>query len=136
MTCRKLPELAGPLNDPAIHENAEGRNAPAALLHLLVARIEIGDKVLRLHLTAEALLDRFAGGQKLNHGNRAETGEGNDETISALSNIFTQTLGSWAVWIFSIGAFMILFSTVLSGVGAGGLDVYATQRGLRRDFLG
>ena len=46
--------------------------------------------------------------------------EGNAETISALSNIFTQTLGSWAVWIFSIGAFLILFSTVLSGMAAGG----------------
>jgi Mn2+/Fe2+ NRAMP family transporter len=46
--------------------------------------------------------------------------EGNDQTISALSNIFTQTLGAWAVWIFTIGAFLILFSTVLSGVGAGG----------------
>ncbi len=46
--------------------------------------------------------------------------EGNNETISALSNIFTQTLGAWAVWIFTIGAFLILFSTVLSGVGAGG----------------
>jgi Mn2+/Fe2+ NRAMP family transporter len=46
--------------------------------------------------------------------------EGNDETIGALSNIFTQTLGQWAVWVFSIGAFFILFSTVLSGVGAGG----------------
>lgn len=48
------------------------------------------------------------------------TPEGNDETIGALSNIFTQTLGPWAVWIFSIGAFFILFSTVLSGVAAGG----------------
>ena len=48
------------------------------------------------------------------------TPEGNDATIGALSNIFTQTLGGWAVWIFSIGAFFILFSTVLSGVGAGG----------------
>lgn len=48
------------------------------------------------------------------------TPEGNDATISALSNIFTQTLGQWAVWIFSFGAFFILFSTVLSGVGAGG----------------
>ncbi len=46
--------------------------------------------------------------------------EGNDATIGALSNIFTQTLGTWAVWIFSVGAFFILFSTVLSGVGAGG----------------
>ena len=49
--------------------------------------------------------------------------EGNDETISALSNIFTQTLGQWAVWIFSIGAFFILFSTVLSGAGAGGRPI-------------
>ncbi len=69
------------LNDPAIHENAEGRNAPAALLHALAARIEIGDRVLRLHLTAEALLDRFAGGQKLDPDSWAETGEGNDDTI-------------------------------------------------------
>ncbi|MDP7277540.1 MAG: Nramp family divalent metal transporter [Planctomycetaceae bacterium] len=46
--------------------------------------------------------------------------QGNSETISTLSNIFTQTLGPWAVWIFSIGAFLILFSTVLSGMGANG----------------
>ena len=46
--------------------------------------------------------------------------EGNAETISVLSNIFTQTLGPWAVWIFSIGAFLILFSTVLSSMGAVG----------------
>ncbi len=46
--------------------------------------------------------------------------EGNAETIGLLSNIFTQTLGEWAVWVFSVGAFFILFSTVLSGVGAGG----------------
>ena len=46
--------------------------------------------------------------------------QGSAETIGALSNIFTQTLGEWAVWIFSIGAFSILFSTVLSSVGAGG----------------
>ena len=51
------------------------------------------------------------------------TPEGNDATIGALSNIFTQTLGGWAVWLFSIGAFFILFSTVLSGVGAGGRTI-------------
>jgi Mn2+/Fe2+ NRAMP family transporter len=46
--------------------------------------------------------------------------EGSGATISVLSNIFTQTLGEWAVWVFSIGAFFILFSTVLAGVAAGG----------------
>ncbi len=44
---------------------------------------------------------------------------GND-TIRALSNMFTQTLGGWAVWLFGFGAFFILFSTVLSAVGGGG----------------
>lgn len=46
--------------------------------------------------------------------------KGNEETVSTLSNIFTQTLGPWAVWAFSIGAFFILFSTVLSGFGGAG----------------
>ena len=45
---------------------------------------------------------------------------GAKDTISQLSNIFTQTLGPWAVWVFSIGAFFILFSTVLSGIGGAG----------------
>lgn len=50
-----------------------------------------------------------------------ERPEGNpDEVISALSNMFTQTLGPWAVWIFAFGAFFILFSTVVSGIGGGG----------------
>jgi Mn2+/Fe2+ NRAMP family transporter len=40
--------------------------------------------------------------------------DGSGETIAVLSNIFTQTLGQWAVWVFSFGAFFILFSTVLS----------------------
>ena len=39
------------------------------------------------------------------------------ETISALSNMFTETLGGWAVWLFGIGAFCILFSTTLSSFG-------------------
>ena len=41
------------------------------------------------------------------------------ETISALSNMFTATLGGWAVWLFGIGAFCILFSTTLSGFAGG-----------------
>jgi manganese transport protein len=42
------------------------------------------------------------------------------ETISALSNMFTHTLGNWAVWLFGIGAFFILLSTALSAIAAGG----------------
>ena len=36
--------------------------------------------------------------------------EGSEAVIGTLSNIFTQTLGEWALWLFSIGAFVILFS--------------------------
>jgi Mn2+/Fe2+ NRAMP family transporter len=45
--------------------------------------------------------------------------EGND-TIVALSNMFTQTLGSWSLWVFAVGAFCILFSSSVAGVAAGG----------------
>ena len=41
------------------------------------------------------------------------------ETISILSNMFTQTLGVWAWWLFMFGAFFVLFSTVISGLGGG-----------------
>lgn len=41
------------------------------------------------------------------------------ETISVLSEMFTQTLGPWSLWLFGIGAFCILFSTMLSGVAGG-----------------
>ena len=39
------------------------------------------------------------------------------ETISMLSGMFTQTLGPWSLWLFGVGAFCILFSTVLSFLG-------------------
>jgi len=42
------------------------------------------------------------------------------ETISVLAEMFTQTLGPWALWLFGIGAFAILFSTMLAAVGGGG----------------
>ncbi|MBD3649073.1 MAG: hypothetical protein HUJ31_16845, partial [Pseudomonadales bacterium] len=42
------------------------------------------------------------------------------ETLSVLSNMFTRTLGPWALWLFGIGAFFILFSTTLASIGGGG----------------
>ena len=41
-------------------------------------------------------------------------------TIQALSNMFTQTLGEWSLFLFAIGAFAILFSSSIAGVAAGG----------------
>jgi Mn2+/Fe2+ NRAMP family transporter len=40
------------------------------------------------------------------------------ETISVLSNMYTETLGEWAFWLFIVGAFFVLFSTSVSGLGA------------------
>lgn len=40
------------------------------------------------------------------------------ETISVLSNMYTETLGPWAFNLFLVGAFFVLFSTVVSGLGA------------------
>ena len=45
---------------------------------------------------------------------------GGTETISSLSNMFTHTLGFWAVWLFAFGAFLILFSSTVAGIAVGG----------------
>jgi Mn2+/Fe2+ NRAMP family transporter len=41
------------------------------------------------------------------------------ETITLLSNTYTQTLGEWAFWLFMVGAFAVLYSTCVSGLGGG-----------------
>ena len=41
------------------------------------------------------------------------------ETITALSHMFTETLGSWSLWLFAVGAFSILYSSSIAGVAAG-----------------
>ncbi len=46
------------------------------------------------------------------------------ETISVLSNMYTQTLGEWAFWLFMVGAFFVLYSTAISGLG-GGVRIFA-----------
>ena len=53
------------------------------------------------------------------------------DTIAVLSGMFTATLGPWSLWLFGIGAFFILFSTAISGIGAGGrfLPEYAIEFG-------
>ena len=56
------------------------------------------------------------------------------ETISVLSGMFTATLGPWSLWLFGLGAFFILFSTSISGIGAGGrfLPEYAIELGFQQ----
>lgn len=41
------------------------------------------------------------------------------ETVTVLSNMYTETLGPWAFWLFMVGAFFVLYSTSVSGLGAG-----------------
>ncbi|MYJ75276.1 MAG: hypothetical protein F4089_09345 [Gammaproteobacteria bacterium] len=42
-----------------------------------------------------------------------------EETVAILANMYSLTLGDWSTYLFIFGAFFILFSTVLSGLGAG-----------------
>ncbi len=62
---------------------------------------------------------------------------GND-TIIALSYMFTQTLGAWSLWVFALGAFCILFSSSVAGVAGGGRYIpdYLIELGfIRREQL-
>lgn len=72
--------------------------------------------VTLLILTCATLSFYFLGAGVLHR--MGEQPEGTD-TIRVLSGMYTQTLGPWSYWLFSAGAFCILFSTVLSGLGAG-----------------
>lgn len=61
-----------------------------------------------------------------------------NETIVALSNMFTQTLGEWSFWVFAIGAFCILYSSSVAGIASGGRYIpdYLMELGfLKRDRL-
>lgn len=41
-----------------------------------------------------------------------------NEMIPTLSNIYTKTLGPWSLWIFYIGAVMVLYSTIFASTAA------------------
>jgi len=40
------------------------------------------------------------------------------DTISVLSNIYTQTLGPWALWLFYAGAVVTLYGTIFASTAA------------------
>ena len=42
------------------------------------------------------------------------------DMVMALSNMFTETLGSWSLWVFAVGAFCILYSSSVAAVAGGG----------------
>ena len=66
-----------------------------------------------------------------------ESPQGQD-TIIALSNMYTKTFGTWSLWLFAIGAFCILYSSSVAGLAAGArfLPDYLIELGfLRRENL-
>jgi hypothetical protein len=40
------------------------------------------------------------------------------DTIAVLSNIYTQTLGEWALWVFYVGAVVTLYGTIFASTAA------------------
>ena len=87
------------------------------------------DVWVTLGILTLATLPFFTLGAGVLHVNEVRP-EGLD-TIAVLSGMFTGTLGGWAVWVFGFGAFFILFSTSLAGIGAGGrvLPDYVVELG-------
>ena len=78
-------------------------------------RVMQADVVLTLGvLTCATVPFYMLGAGVLNHTGTVPNGL---ETISILSGVYTQTLGEWASWLFLLGAFFVLFSTVVSGLG-------------------
>ena len=86
-------------------------------------------------LTFATLAFYFLGAGVLNRlGLRPE----GTETIAVLANMYTSTLGPWSYGLFIFAAFFILFSTVLSGLGAGSRsfpDLLVTLGFIRRSNL-
>ena len=54
------------------------------------------------------------------------------ETIVVLSQMFTEILGPWSLWVFAVGAFCILFSSCIAGFAGGGRYIpdYLMELGL------
>lgn len=78
-------------------------------------RVMQTDVVLTLVVLTCATIPFYMLGAGVLH--RMEATPGGLETISTLSNMYTQTLGAWAADLFMIGAFFVLFSTVVSALG-------------------
>ena len=75
------------------------------------------DVLVTLVILTFATLSFYFLGAGVLHSQGLEPARG--ETVETLANMFTLTLGDWSTLLFIFGAFFILFSTVLSGLGAG-----------------
>ena len=59
-----------------------------------------------------------------------------DKTIETLSNMYTQTLGPWAVWVFYAGAIATLYGTIFAATAANSrvyADMFRMMGFFRRD---
>ncbi len=86
-------------------------------------------------LTFATLAFYFLGAGVLNRMGLVPEGS---ETVEVLANMYTSTLGAWGYGLFIFAAFFILFSTVLSGLGAGSRsfpDLLVTLGFIRRSNL-
>ena len=98
--------IGGDPNDPGWVARAKG--------WIRVVQIDVW--VTLVILTFATLAFYFLGAGVLHR--LGEQPEGT-ETVKVLANMYTATFGQWSFWLFAFGAFFILFSTTLSGLGAG-----------------
>lgn len=73
------------------------------------------DVVLTMVMLTCATISFYMLGAGLLH--RLNTVPNGLETVSIISNTYTHSLGEWAYWLFMVGAFLVLYSSVVSGLG-------------------
>ena len=98
--------VGGDRNDPGWVERAKG--------WIRVVQVDVW--VTLVILTFATLAFYFLGAGVLHRMGLEPEGQ---ETVRVLADMYTETLGEWSFYLFVFGAFFILFSTVLSGIGAG-----------------
>lgn len=102
------PARIGPYEDsPAWHHRAHG--------WLKVLRTDVW---ITLGLLTLATIPFYFLGAGVLHAT-GQTPSGNN-TLLALSHMFTETLGEWSLWVFAVGAFCILFSSTVAACAGGG----------------
>jgi Mn2+/Fe2+ NRAMP family transporter len=85
-------------------------------------RLEGWNRVMRVDVYFSVLVYTVATlafyllGAGILHGKGLSPSQG--DMISVLSNLYTQTLGDWARWLFFFGAIAVLYSTIFSATAA------------------
>ena len=81
-------------------------------------RVMYIDAIFAMFVYTVVTVAFFLLGSALLHGEPGFSDGGSEDFLKFLSGLYTDTLGAWAGHVFYIGAFVVLFSTAFSALGA------------------